>query len=130
MEDPLVCPSLAELLSLFKKPISLSNYPTYIRFFFFTLENSESLEMHIFAGGSKLQIARSQLSDSGTYACVASNVEGKARKSYVLTVQGEQASDVSSQRLSDSIKCGQTTCPQRWRREKEGEYSEIFKETR
>ncbi|XP_075872115.1 hemicentin-1 isoform X2 [Nelusetta ayraudi] len=51
------------------------------------IENSESLEMHIFSGGSKLQIARSQLSDSGTYACVASNVEGKARKSYHLTVQ-------------------------------------------
>lgn len=53
-----------------------------------SLENSESLEMHIFSGGSKLQIARSQLSDSGTYSCVASNVEGKARKSYHLTIQG------------------------------------------
>ncbi|XP_041648005.1 hemicentin-1 [Cheilinus undulatus] len=51
------------------------------------IENSESLEMHIFSGGSKLQIARSQLSDSGTYTCVASNVEGKARKSYRLTIQ-------------------------------------------
>ncbi|XP_028259472.1 hemicentin-1 [Parambassis ranga] len=51
------------------------------------IENSESLEMHIFSGGSKLQIARSQLSDSGTYTCVASNVEGKAHKSYRLTVQ-------------------------------------------
>ncbi|KAE8293961.1 Hemicentin-1 Fibulin-6 [Larimichthys crocea] len=51
------------------------------------IENSESLEMHIFSGGSKLQIARSQLSDSGTYSCVASNVEGKARKSYHLTIQ-------------------------------------------
>lgn len=45
--------------------------------------------MHIFSGGSKLQIARSQLSDSGTYTCVASNVEGKARKSYHLAVQGK-----------------------------------------
>lgn len=44
--------------------------------------------MHIFSGGSKLQIARSQLSDSGTYTCVAFNVEGKAHKSYRLTVQG------------------------------------------
>lgn len=44
--------------------------------------------MHIFSGGSKLQIARSQRSDSGTYTCVASNVEGKARKSYHLTIQG------------------------------------------
>ncbi|TKS74334.1 Hemicentin-1 Fibulin-6 [Collichthys lucidus] len=51
------------------------------------IENSESLEMHIFSGGSKLQIARSQLSDSGTYTCVASNVEGKARKSYHLSIQ-------------------------------------------
>ncbi|XP_074524022.1 hemicentin-1 [Halichoeres trimaculatus] len=51
------------------------------------IENSESLEMHIFSGGSKLQIARSQISDSGTYTCVASNVEGKARKSYHLTIQ-------------------------------------------
>ncbi|XP_035509461.1 hemicentin-1 [Morone saxatilis] len=51
------------------------------------IENSESLEMHIFSGGSKLQIARSQLSDSGTYTCVASNVEGKARKSYHLIIQ-------------------------------------------
>ncbi|XP_031169752.1 hemicentin-1 isoform X2 [Sander lucioperca] len=51
------------------------------------IENSESLEMHIFSGGSKLQIARSQFSDSGTYTCVASNVEGKARKSHHLTIQ-------------------------------------------
>ncbi|KAK5869646.1 hypothetical protein PBY51_024348 [Eleginops maclovinus] len=52
------------------------------------IENSESLEMHIFAGGSKLQIARSHVADSGTYTCVASNVEGKARKSYNLSIQG------------------------------------------
>uniref|UniRef100_A0A8C2ZWU4 Hemicentin-1 n=1 Tax=Cyclopterus lumpus TaxID=8103 RepID=A0A8C2ZWU4_CYCLU len=51
------------------------------------IEYSESLEMHIFSGGSKLQIARSQLSDSGTYMCLASNVEGKAHKSYHLTIQ-------------------------------------------
>ncbi|XP_068563703.1 hemicentin-1 [Cebidichthys violaceus] len=51
------------------------------------IEYSESLEMHIFSGGSKLQIARSQLSDSGTYTCLASNVEGKAHKSYHLTIQ-------------------------------------------
>lgn len=44
--------------------------------------------MHIFSGGGKLQIARSQVSDGGTYTCVASNVEGNARKSYHLTVQG------------------------------------------
>ncbi|XP_068599564.1 hemicentin-1 [Brachionichthys hirsutus] len=51
------------------------------------IENSESLEMHIFSGGTKLQIARLQLSDSGTYTCVASNVEGKAHKSYHFFVQ-------------------------------------------
>lgn len=51
-------------------------------------ENSDSLEVHILSGGSKLQIARSQQLDSGTYTCVASNVEGKAQKSYILSVQG------------------------------------------
>uniref|UniRef100_A0A3Q1B6M5 Hemicentin-1 n=1 Tax=Amphiprion ocellaris TaxID=80972 RepID=A0A3Q1B6M5_AMPOC len=51
------------------------------------IENLESLEMHIFSGGSKLQIARLQLPDSGTYTCVASNVEGKAKKRYHLTIQ-------------------------------------------
>ncbi|XP_053542916.1 hemicentin-1 isoform X1 [Ictalurus punctatus] len=51
------------------------------------IENSESLEMHILSGGGKLQIARSQLSDSGAYTCLASNVEGKAQKSYHLTIQ-------------------------------------------
>lgn len=47
--------------------------------------------MHIFSGGSKLQIARSQLSDTGTYTCVASNTEGKAHKSYHLTIQGTRS---------------------------------------
>ncbi|XP_053098888.1 hemicentin-1 isoform X3 [Hemicordylus capensis] len=51
------------------------------------LEHSDSLEMHILLGGSKLQIARSQHSDSGNYSCIASNVEGKARKLYALSVQ-------------------------------------------
>lgn len=51
-------------------------------------ENSESLEMHVSSGGGKLQIARSQVSDGGTYTCVASNVEGDARKSYRLSIQG------------------------------------------
>ncbi|KAJ7986246.1 hypothetical protein DPEC_G00337960 [Dallia pectoralis] len=52
-----------------------------------TIENSESLELYIMSGGSKLQIGRTQLSDSGIYTCVASNVEGKAQKSYQLTIQ-------------------------------------------
>lgn len=56
---------------------------------FLFLENSESLEMHILSGGGKLQIARSQLSDSGTFTCLASNIEGKAHKSFHLTIQGK-----------------------------------------
>ncbi|KAK4820389.1 hypothetical protein QYF61_025563 [Mycteria americana] len=51
------------------------------------IENSDSLEVHILSGGSKLQIAHSQLLDSGTYTCIASNIEGKAQKSYVLSIQ-------------------------------------------
>lgn len=53
-------------------------------------EYLDSLEVHILSGGSKLQIARSQLLDSGTYTCIASNPEGKAQKTYVLSIQGEQ----------------------------------------
>nr|XP_051676343.1 hemicentin-1 isoform X2 [Oryctolagus cuniculus] len=51
------------------------------------IENSNSLEVHILSGGGKLQIARSQRSDSGNYTCAASNVEGTAHKSYVLSIQ-------------------------------------------
>uniref|UniRef100_A0A8C6DPR2 Hemicentin-1 n=1 Tax=Moschus moschiferus TaxID=68415 RepID=A0A8C6DPR2_MOSMO len=51
------------------------------------IENSGSLEVHILSGGSKLQIARSQHSDSGNYTCIASNMEGKAQKNYVLLIQ-------------------------------------------
>lgn len=53
-------------------------------------ENLDSLEVHILSGGSKLQIARSQLLDSGTYTCIASNPEGKAQKTYVLSIQGKE----------------------------------------
>lgn len=53
-------------------------------------EYLDSLEVHILSGGSKLQIARSQLLDSGTYTCIASNPEGRAQKTYVLSIQGEQ----------------------------------------
>lgn len=53
-------------------------------------ENLDSLEVHILSGGSKLQIARSQLLDSGTYTCIASNPEGKAQKTYVLSIQGKK----------------------------------------
>ncbi|MCJ8749980.1 hypothetical protein PDJAM_G00193750 [Pangasius djambal] len=73
------------------------------------IENSESLEMHILSGGGKLQIARSQLSDSGTYTCLASNVEGKAHKSYYLTIQvppsitGSEMPSETSVLLNDSV---------------------------
>ncbi|XP_053341492.1 hemicentin-1 [Clarias gariepinus] len=73
------------------------------------IENSESLEMHILSGGGKLQIARSQLSDSGTYTCLASNAEGKAQKSYHLTIQvppsitGSEMPSEMSVLLNDSI---------------------------
>ncbi|XP_067391212.1 hemicentin-1 isoform X2 [Emydura macquarii macquarii] len=73
------------------------------------IENSDSLEIHILSGGSKLQIARSQHSDSGTYTCLASNVEGKAQKSYILFIQvppniigSEMPSEVSAL-LGESI---------------------------
>ncbi|GAB1285527.1 Hemicentin-1 [Apodemus speciosus] len=51
------------------------------------IENSDSLEVHILSGGSKLQIARPQRSNSGNYTCVASNMEGKAQKNYLLFIQ-------------------------------------------
>lgn len=53
-----------------------------------SLENADFLEIHILSGGSKLQIARSQRSDSGNYTCIASNMEGKAQKNYILSIQG------------------------------------------
>lgn len=53
-----------------------------------SLENADLLEIHILSGGSKLQIARSQRSDSGNYTCIASNMEGKAQKNYILSIQG------------------------------------------
>ncbi|KAI5614770.1 hemicentin-1 isoform X1 [Silurus asotus] len=73
------------------------------------IENSESLEMHILSGGGKLQIARSQLSDSGTYTCLASNIEGQAQKTYHLTIQvppsiiGSEMPGETSVLLNDSI---------------------------
>lgn len=52
------------------------------------IENSDPLEVHILSGGSKLQIARPQRSNSGNYTCVASNMEGKAQKNFILFIQG------------------------------------------
>ncbi|KAJ1172187.1 hypothetical protein NDU88_004037, partial [Pleurodeles waltl] len=51
------------------------------------IDNSNSLEIHILSGGNKLQIARSQRADSGIYTCIASNIEGKATKRYILSIQ-------------------------------------------
>ncbi|EDM09581.1 hemicentin 1 (predicted) [Rattus norvegicus] len=51
------------------------------------IENSDPLEAHILSGGSKLQIARLQRSNRGNYTCVASNMEGKAQKNYILSIQ-------------------------------------------
>ncbi|XP_052593110.1 hemicentin-1 isoform X2 [Peromyscus californicus insignis] len=51
------------------------------------IENSDPLEVHILSGGTKLQIARPQRSDGGNYTCVASNMEGKAQKHYILSLQ-------------------------------------------
>ncbi|XP_026558988.1 hemicentin-1 [Pseudonaja textilis] len=51
------------------------------------LENSATHELLILPGGNKLQIARPHYSDNGNYSCIASNVEGKAKKFYVLSVE-------------------------------------------
>ncbi|XP_026645393.1 hemicentin-1 [Microtus ochrogaster] len=51
------------------------------------IENSDPLDVHILSGGTKLQIARPQRADSGNYTCVASNMEGKAQKNYILFLQ-------------------------------------------
>eukprot|EP00079_Xenopus_tropicalis_P024320 XP_012816895.1 PREDICTED: hemicentin-1 [Xenopus tropicalis] len=48
---------------------------------------TDSLEIQILSGGSKMKIARAQLTDGGTYTCLASNVEGTAEKTYILTIQ-------------------------------------------
>ncbi|KAM4722858.1 hemicentin-1 [Rhinophrynus dorsalis] len=48
---------------------------------------TDSLEVQILSGGGKMKIARAQLSDKGTYTCLASNAEGTAQKNYILTIQ-------------------------------------------
>ncbi|MEE6496324.1 hypothetical protein FKM82_002300 [Ascaphus truei] len=51
------------------------------------INHSDSLEIHILSGGSRMTITRPQLKDSGTYSCIASNIDGKATKNYILTIQ-------------------------------------------
>lgn len=70
---------------------------------FLPVENSDPLEVHILSGGTKLQIARPQRADSGNYTCVASNMEGKAQKNFILFLQGELSALRSVLSLSYSI---------------------------
>ncbi|NXF12445.1 HMCN1 protein, partial [Smithornis capensis] len=72
------------------------------------IENSDSPEVHIFSGGSKLQIAHSQLLDSGTYTCIATNIEGKAQKTYVLSIQVPPAIVGSEMPSEVSVLLGQS----------------------
>uniref|UniRef100_A0A8C2UJN2 Hemicentin-1 n=1 Tax=Coturnix japonica TaxID=93934 RepID=A0A8C2UJN2_COTJA len=67
------------------------------------LENSDHLQVHVLSGGSKLQIARSQLLDSGTYTCVASNVEGQAQKSFVLSIQAHIPPSIVGSEMSSEV---------------------------
>ncbi|KAG8556200.1 hypothetical protein GDO81_017963 [Engystomops pustulosus] len=48
---------------------------------------SDYLDMYILAGGSKMKIDRAELSNSGNYTCIATNVEGSAQKDYILSIQ-------------------------------------------
>uniref|UniRef100_A0A8D0P964 Hemicentin-1 n=1 Tax=Sus scrofa TaxID=9823 RepID=A0A8D0P964_PIG len=68
--------------------------------------------VHILSGGSKLQIARSQHSDSGNYTCIASNMEGKAQKTYILSIQGMVTADGSTLNIYGALPSdmGKYTC--------------------
>ncbi|XP_056379622.1 hemicentin-1 isoform X2 [Hyla sarda] len=48
---------------------------------------SDYLDIHFLAGGSKIKMDRAQLSNNGNYTCIATNVEGRAQKDYILTIQ-------------------------------------------
>ncbi|KAM8931068.1 hemicentin-1 [Pelodytes ibericus] len=49
--------------------------------------HSNSLDVQFLSGGSKIKLSRAQLTDSGTYTCFASNVEGTVQKNFILTIQ-------------------------------------------
>ncbi|KAM5147900.1 hemicentin-1 [Mantella aurantiaca] len=48
---------------------------------------SDSLEMLFLSGGNIMKITRAQLTDSGNYTCLASNIEGRAYKNFILAIQ-------------------------------------------
>ncbi|KAM3915384.1 hemicentin-1 [Leptodactylus fuscus] len=48
---------------------------------------SDFLDINFLAGGSKMKIDGVQLSNSGNYTCIATNIEGRAQKDYILTIQ-------------------------------------------
>ncbi|XP_063796284.1 hemicentin-1 isoform X2 [Pseudophryne corroboree] len=51
------------------------------------INHSDLLETYFLSGGSKMKITRAQLTDGGNYTCLASNVEGRAQKHFILTIQ-------------------------------------------
>ncbi|XP_018408468.1 PREDICTED: hemicentin-1 [Nanorana parkeri] len=51
------------------------------------INHSDSLEMLFLSGGSIMKITRAQVTDSGNYTCLASNVEGSAHKTFILAIQ-------------------------------------------
>nr|DBA18217.1 TPA: hypothetical protein GDO54_016492 [Pyxicephalus adspersus] len=53
-----------------------------------SINYSDSLELHFLSGGSIMKITRAQLQDSGNYTCLASNIEGRAHKTFILDIQG------------------------------------------
>ncbi|XP_040215726.1 hemicentin-1 isoform X1 [Rana temporaria] len=48
---------------------------------------SDSLEILFLSGGSIMKITRAQLTNSGNYTCLASNIEGSTHKTFILAVQ-------------------------------------------
>ncbi|XP_073439014.1 hemicentin-1 [Dendrobates tinctorius] len=48
---------------------------------------SDYLDTHFLNGGTKMKIGRAQLSNSGNYTCIATNIKGRAQKDYFLTIQ-------------------------------------------